>query len=279
MWLLALLRAKASADIFNDPESIQCYYPLELRGQPIRSLTSENFKCEVPLITLHPPANVSMQRVSSHMLHCNATGEPSPSIYWLTPNGVFAQPNHRKYMSPNILQLAQRLEFTGIPTYRDSSMEVLENGTLYFHQVRWYYAGKYACIAENPSGIAMFHVRVKIHEVIRMYVWTSMVCGAVLSMGFLTISMVCVSLKLLVEKTCCRQRMKEKADSIISSIEEENLEPPETPLFEGYFSPDWSRNFHISRTYSPTKCVTPSGDDFESRVQIKYCIILYFISL
>ena len=114
-------------------------------------------------------------------------------------------------------------------------MEVLSNGTLRFNQVRWYYAGQYACVAENPGGITMFHVHVKIHEVLRTYIWISMIYGAVLSIGFFIIAMIYASLKLLVEKTCLRQRMKEKADSIISSIED--IEPPSTPLFEGYLSP------------------------------------------
>ena len=219
------------------------------------------------MLTRHPPANVSVQRVHSRMLHCTATGDPAPAVYWLTPNGVFAQPNHRKYISPKILELAQRLEFKGIPTFADSSMQVLENGTLYFQQVRWYYAGKYACVAENPGGSVIFHVHVKIHEVLQTYVWTSMASGAVLSIGFFIISMMYASIKLLVEKTCLRQRMKEKADSIISSIED--IEPPSTPLFEGYLSPDWSRDFYISPRYSPRKCVTPSGDEFEARVPIK----------
>ena len=43
-------------------------------------------------------------------------------------------------------------------------MQVLENGTLYFHKVRWYYAGKYACVAENPGGVAVFYIHVKIHD-------------------------------------------------------------------------------------------------------------------
>ena len=277
MWLSALLRDNTSAHLFHDSQSIQCYYPLELRGQPIQSLTSKNMKCEAPEIMQHPPANVSMQRVHSHMLHCNATGDPAPAIYWLTPNGVFAQLNHRKYISPKILELAQRLDFKGIPTYRDSSMEVLSNGTLRFSQVRWYYAGQYACVAENPGGITMFHVHVKIHEVLRTYIWISMVYGAVLSIGFFIIAMIYASLKLLVEKTCLGQRMKEKADSIISSIED--IEPPSTPLFEGYLSPDWSRDFYISPRYSPTKCVTPSGEDFESRMPIKYELLLTFCDI
>ncbi len=68
----------------------------------------------------------------------------------------------RKYITPKILELAQKLHFTGIPTFRESSMEVFENGTLYFKELRWYYAGKYACVAENPGGVDITHVRIKV---------------------------------------------------------------------------------------------------------------------
>ncbi len=271
VWLAALLRANASANLFYDPDSIQCHKPEHLRGQPVKSLSAEKMACEVPTIMHHPPANVSMQRVRSHWLHCNASGNPAPAIYWITPNGVFAQPNHRMYMSPRIRELVQRHNFRGVPTYRDSSIEVLANGSLYFTQVRWYYAGEYRCVAENPAGISTFSVHVKIHEVITTYVRISMVYGGLLALGFFVLSLIYASVKLLVEKTCCRQRMKEKAESIISSIEDFDFEPGDATLFEGYLSPDWSRDFfYISPRYSPPKCVTPAGgEDFESKAHIR----------
>ncbi len=151
-------------------------------------------------------------------------------------------------------------------------MEVLPNGSLYFKQVRWYYAGQYTCVAENPAGLVLVNVQVKIHEVIQSFVHISMLYGGAMSLGFLIISLVYASLKLLIEKTCCRQRMKEKADSIISSIEDIEIDVSqlESPLFEGYLSPDWSRDFfYFSPRYSPAKCVTPSNEDFESRAHVR----------
>lgn len=259
-----LLRSNASEKLFQDADGITCETPSQYKGVPIRNLTSEMLHCQKPVFVEHPKANESLQRILGHTLPCNASGIPAPAIYWLTPEGVLAQARHRKYISPDILRFAQKHNFQGVPLNIDSSIEVLDDGSLHFNHVRWYYAGNYACVAENPAGISMYKIRVRVTTVLKTVVWTSMIYGGLVAAAFLLLSLIYATIHLIVMKTCCRKEktFSEKTHSTLSSIEEieDFIPPPDPSLCSPYYlSPDWSREFP-SPLYSPTKCVTPSED-------------------
>ncbi|KAM3925591.1 leucine-rich repeat neuronal protein 3 [Leptodactylus fuscus] len=116
---------------FMETDSLFCVDPPEFQGQNVRHIHfREMMEICLPLIAPQSfPSDVDISTGSSISLHCRATAEPEPDIYWITPLGSKLQPN--TINGPFYVHAEGTLEIT--------SISVLE-------------AGLYTCVAKNLVG-------------------------------------------------------------------------------------------------------------------------------
>lgn len=116
---------------FMETDSLFCVDPPEFQGQNVRHIHfREMMEICLPLIAPQSfPSDLDISTGSSVSLHCRATAEPEPDIYWITPSGSKLQPN--TINGPFYVHTEGTLEIT--------SISVLE-------------AGLYTCVAKNLVG-------------------------------------------------------------------------------------------------------------------------------
>ncbi|XP_056429890.1 leucine-rich repeat neuronal protein 3 [Hyla sarda] len=116
---------------FMETDSLFCVDPPEFQGQNVRHIHfREMMEICLPLIAPQSfPSNLDISTGSSVSLHCRATAEPEPHIYWILPSGSKLQPN--TINGPFYVHAEGTLEIT--------SITVLE-------------AGLYTCVAKNLVG-------------------------------------------------------------------------------------------------------------------------------
>ncbi|XP_073508068.1 leucine-rich repeat neuronal protein 3 [Phyllobates terribilis] len=116
---------------FMETDSLFCVDPPEFEGQNVRHIHfREMMEICLPLIAPQSfPSDLDIRTGSSVSLHCRATAEPEPDIYWITPSGSKLQPN--TINGPFYVHIEGTLEIT--------SISVLE-------------AGLYTCVAKNLVG-------------------------------------------------------------------------------------------------------------------------------
>ncbi|XP_059832559.1 leucine-rich repeat neuronal protein 3 [Hypanus sabinus] len=116
---------------FMEPQSLFCFDPPEFKGQHVREIPfREMTEMCLPLIAAECfPSEINLNSGSSTTLHCRATGQPEPEIYWITPSGNKLLPN----------------------TATDKYNVYLE-GTLEIFNISHKEAGLYTCVAHNLVG-------------------------------------------------------------------------------------------------------------------------------
>ncbi|XP_069620890.1 leucine-rich repeat neuronal protein 3 [Ranitomeya imitator] len=116
---------------FMETDSLFCVDPPEFEGQNVRHIHfREMMEICLPLIAPQSfPSDLDIRTGNSISLHCRATAEPEPDIYWITPSGSKLQPN--TINGPFYVHIEGTLEIT--------SISVLE-------------AGLYTCVAKNLVG-------------------------------------------------------------------------------------------------------------------------------
>ncbi|KAG8439775.1 hypothetical protein GDO86_005806 [Hymenochirus boettgeri] len=116
---------------FMEPDSLFCVDPPELQGLHVRQVHfREMMEICLPLIAVQSfPSDLDLSTGSSVSLHCRATGEPQPEIYWITPSGDKLLPN--------------------IPY---GLLYVHSEGTLTIKNISLPEAGLYTCVAKNLVG-------------------------------------------------------------------------------------------------------------------------------
>ncbi|KAM4677206.1 leucine-rich repeat neuronal protein 3 [Discoglossus pictus] len=116
---------------FMEPESLFCVDPPEFQGQNVRQIHfREMMEVCLPLIAPQSfPLSLDLKTGSSVSLHCRATAEPEPEIYWITPTG--------SKLLPNMV--------SGI-------FYVHSEGTLEINNISLSEAGLYTCVAKNLVG-------------------------------------------------------------------------------------------------------------------------------
>lgn len=116
---------------FMETDSLFCVDPPEFHGQNVRYIHfREMMEICLPLIAPQSfPSDLDMKTSSSVSLHCRATAEPEPEIYWITPSGSKLQ--------PNIVA---------------GQFYVNSEGTLEINNISILEAGLYTCVAKNLVG-------------------------------------------------------------------------------------------------------------------------------
>ncbi|KAJ1063349.1 hypothetical protein K5549_017720, partial [Capra hircus] len=126
---------------FMEPESLFCVDPPEFQGQNVRQVHfREMMEICLPLIAPESfPSNLDLEAGSYVSLHCRATAEPQPEIYWITPSG--------KKLLPNTLT---------------NKFYVHSEGTLDISGITPAEGGLYTCIATNLVGADLKSVMIKV---------------------------------------------------------------------------------------------------------------------
>ncbi|NXX48575.1 LRRN3 protein, partial [Tricholaema leucomelas] len=126
---------------FMEPESLFCVDPPELQGQNVRQIHfREMMEICLPLIAPESfPSTLDLKNGSHISLHCRATAEPEPEIYWITPSG------HK--LLPNTLS---------------NKYYIHSEGTLDISDVTQKESGLYTCIATNLVGADLKSVMIKV---------------------------------------------------------------------------------------------------------------------
>ncbi|NWS50773.1 LRRN3 protein, partial [Probosciger aterrimus] len=126
---------------FMEPESLFCVDPPEFQGQNVRQIHfREMMEICLPLIAPESfPSTLDLKTGSHISLHCRATAEPEPEIYWITPSGHKLLPNtiSNKYYTHS-------------------------EGTLDISDVTQKESGLYTCIATNLVGADLKSVMIKV---------------------------------------------------------------------------------------------------------------------
>ncbi|KAM5172457.1 leucine-rich repeat neuronal protein 3 [Mantella aurantiaca] len=116
---------------FMETDSLFCVDPPEFHGQNVRYIHfREMMEICLPLIAPPSfPSDLDMKTGGSVSLHCRATAEPEPEIYWITPTGSKIQPN-----------------------IVSGQFYVNSEGTLEINNISTLEAGLYTCVAKNLVG-------------------------------------------------------------------------------------------------------------------------------
>ncbi|NXU50771.1 LRRN2 protein, partial [Turnix velox] len=116
---------------FIEPQSTLCAEPPDLKRRHIRDVPFREMtdRC-LPLISSRSfPSHLQVADGDNVSLHCRATAEPDPEIYWVTPAGVKL-----------------------IPYAEDRLFKVHPEGTLEIRGISAGEAGLYTCVAHNLLG-------------------------------------------------------------------------------------------------------------------------------
>ncbi|CAI5785436.1 leucine-rich repeat neuronal protein 3 [Podarcis lilfordi] len=126
---------------FMEPESLFCVDPPEFQGQNVRKVHfREMMEICLPLIAPESfPSNINIETGSYISLHCRATAEPEPEVYWITPSG------HK--LLPNTVSL---------------KYYVHSEGTLDISDITQKESGLYTCIATNLVGADLKSIMINV---------------------------------------------------------------------------------------------------------------------
>ncbi|XP_054845388.1 leucine-rich repeat neuronal protein 3 [Eublepharis macularius] len=126
---------------FMEPESLFCVDPPEFQGQNVRKVHfREMMEICLPLIAPESfPSSLNLETGSYISLHCRATAEPEPEVYWITPSG------HK--LLPNTVS---------------AKYYVHSEGTLDISDITHQESGLYTCIATNLVGADLKSIMINV---------------------------------------------------------------------------------------------------------------------
>ena len=250
-------------------DTLTCHQPESLKGLPIYSVKDKLLTCSAPSLDVYPE-DVEIYNMHSTTMNCNASGYPSPSVYWKTPLGILAHPSHRMWLYSDIPEHRHSLWYAGMPTYFNSTISALANGSLVITQFRYYFAGKYICVAVNPVGMESVNVNVTIGAGISQHMLVSIIIGFGSCFAFLLFGIMAGAIRMCAERTCkcCQKKGVYRPDFALvvdTPYGEEHIdcEFDYSPFSDGTWPRFTPFMPHWSPYASPKKCVTPAEVPFE----------------
>ncbi|KAM8826785.1 leucine-rich repeat and fibronectin type-III domain-containing protein 2 isoform 1-T5 [Synchiropus picturatus] len=119
----------------RDDDLETCASPTALKGRYFWNIKEEEFLCQPPLITQHTHRMLVLEGQTAS-LRCEATGDPTPTIHWISPDDRLLG--------------------------NSSRTEVFSNGTLSITITTSKDYGTFTCIAANVAGESIASVEVSI---------------------------------------------------------------------------------------------------------------------
>lgn len=138
----------ANYDLFRGAEVPGCQTPARLRGRHFGQLSVGDFLCQSPVFS-------SVDALffffgggggSGAQLKCAATGDPTPSLYWIQPSGKAI-----KFDPPSTDEGLSRNEATLLLSNSNSISETRSEHAM---------SGMYICIANNEAGNSTLTIKV-----------------------------------------------------------------------------------------------------------------------
>lgn len=146
--------------------------------------------CKAPeLISSSPLTLYRLQ--SDALLECKFSGNPAPSLTWITPTSMVYHWNPEPLI-PDIFHkhgVAHDQYYNPIDNTR-SRVRILDNGSLFIRDIHREDCGTYLCFATNPSANVSAEVVLNIDPMtmfeIKIY---SLICGAICALAFLGLTL------------------------------------------------------------------------------------------
>ncbi|XP_020294444.1 leucine-rich repeat and immunoglobulin-like domain-containing nogo receptor-interacting protein 2 [Pseudomyrmex gracilis] len=177
----------------------------EVNGGTVDTLkTLRYLKCSPPIL-IRATSTQQYLLLSSVLLECEFSGNPAPSLTWVTPSGLVLHwmpdpgfpdafvehPHIHRWLSTE-------------PIVDDGRIRVLENGSLYISTLLRKDVGKYKCTAVNPIANETVYVTLHMDPItlhnIKVF---SIVIGAISAAAFLLLTLSLQLLQYLLIKCGC----------------------------------------------------------------------------
>jgi hypothetical protein len=125
---------------------------------------------------------------SDALLECSFDGSPSPSVTWVTPTNLILHWNPNPSMPDEFSKHphAHYLNGTTISAEDNARVQILDNGTLYIHNVLRSDCGRYTCFATNPAANVTAYVSLSVDPITIYHIKIiSILIGAASALAFL----------------------------------------------------------------------------------------------
>lgn len=255
-WLREAALSQPSVPEYLRNESIVCHSPVELHSRSLVTIPEADLECSFPEFDV-PFEDHAILYLHSYSIGCNATGFPTPSIYWETPWGTLAHHDHQQWI-PIHADVHSMIKYAGQPTHYEATVKAQADGSLRFDNFRGAFDGTYTCVAQNMAGSVNASMTVQVETMMTPIEHFSLIYGAATAAGFLIFSLIMASIRLCVVHVCFKKKFKHLPSGITMEItdqEEEDLARISPHLFQ------WSPYYFDhgdSPDMSPRKCVTPA---------------------
>lgn len=163
--------------------------------------TLSYLKCSPPIL-VRATNTQQYLLLSSVLLECEFSGNPAPSLTWVTPSGlVFHWMPDPAFPDAFVEHPPVHSWLTNQPIVDDHRIRVLENGSLYITKLLRQDVGKYKCTAVNPIANETIYVTLHMDPVtlnnIKLF---SILVGAISAAVFLLLTLLLQLLRYLLLK-------------------------------------------------------------------------------
>ncbi|XP_071559969.1 uncharacterized protein [Temnothorax nylanderi] len=143
--------------------------------------------------------------LSSVLLECEFSGNPAPSLTWVTPSGlVLHWVPDPTFPDAFVEHPKVHSWLTGRPVVNDNRISVLENGSLYIATLLRQDVGKYKCTAVNPIANETVYITLQMDPVtlhnIKIF---SILVGAICAVTFLLMTLALQLLRYIFVRCGC----------------------------------------------------------------------------
>lgn len=143
-------------------KNLQLQEDLDCKGERLIE-TMQLMDCIAPEPMMNETVHETLLMRSSAVLSCAFSGEPKPSIVWITPAGYIFHYNPPNKTSSRLFYGHPRVHLYDMtPADDETRIRLLTNGSLLITDVLRPDAGLYTCLASNSVGNSTTHIIVQL---------------------------------------------------------------------------------------------------------------------